>query len=1439
MSNNVYIYRGRGLEPMTLKMRQAAIPILFSIIVMVCITGCFIKPDTSIFTIDSIKSYRDIPGVTEEEVNAIEALKAERKNFSFGIMSSTEGFILPDGTAAGFSPLFCELLTDLFGIPFETVLYTWDALNNCLDDGTLDFTGELTPTPERRRVFFMTHPIAERSLGVFTYGNAPRINEESELHNCTIGFYKGTITAESIGVFYPTLTFKEVFVNDTPEVAQMLEDGLIDAFVTESVESYTFADNPNIRFREMFPLVYTPVSMATEKAALEPVITVVNKYIQAGGIDKLYELYKKGNGEFEKYAFRNSLTPEEKVYLDNLTAKGASVPIALEADNYPISFYSEEEKAFLGVALDILAEISSLTGISFEVATTRNTPWTTIYEELVSGEISMVSELIRTEERENNFLFSEPYFNSRYALLSKLDFPSLEIYQVIRTTVGIGRQSAYEEMYKLLFPENSNAKYYDSQFYAIRALENGEIDLLMASENMLLTLRNYMEKPNYKANIIFSTPIEESLFGFNKNEVMLHSIVCKAQGYINSEKIGQEWKGRIYDYSRRMTLERFVYLVVFVIFLSLVLMVVFLLFIRISRLKKHFENQAITLSAIYNTIPDLVYCMDTNCRFINCNRSYEKFTGFTEGEIIGKTDLEIYSKIPDQNMSQGYMAINKKVLYDRKTITLEEAAYRYDRNNVILKTTKTPLIQNGKIIGLLGISRDITDHKAAEEAAYAASRAKSNFLAKMSHEIRTPMNAIIGMTELAMRENDIDAVHKHIQTVKQAGAHLLSIINDILDFSKIEVGKLEILEAEYSVSSLVNDIISIIRMRVIDSQVRFAVNINSKIPNALTGDETRIRQVLLNLLSNAVKYTEKGFVSFTMYGEAGDGNYVNLIIEVMDSGKGIKEEDVKNLFSEYSQIDQDKNRGIEGVGLGLAITWNIVKAMGGDIKVYSEYGKGSIFTVTLPQKIAVSQPLAYVKKPEGIKVIVYERREIYANSIVSAICDLGVDCMLVSSNAELQDTLAKEKYNFIFTSFTLYERNRVKISQFAKNVKIVLLAEFGEAVHEKKMSILAMPVYSISLANILNGVAESFTFSEGSEDIVRFIAPDAKVLVVDDIKTNLKVAQGLMLPYKLQVDLCTGGKEAIEAVLFKHYDIIFMDHKMPDMDGVEATLLIRKMGEEDPYYEKVPIIALTANAVSGTREAFLQIGFNDFISKPIDTVRLNSVLEKWIPKGKQKIAPKKDSGIDQKDKNGNEKSFEIAGIDTAKGIFLSGGTQASYLETLEIYYKDGFEKIREIAGCLETGDMNLYTVHVHALKSASANIGALELSEIAATLESAGERKDAGYIELHTPAFLAALKTMLGEIEGLLLKNKEKSGEENDLCSMEILIPELGKLMAALEVLDAGIINKSIDDLQKLTKSDDIGGAIQNISDKILIGEYDGALESVKTLLSEVKNGKN
>jgi CheY-like chemotaxis protein len=292
--------------------------------------------------------------------------------------------------------------------------------------------------------------------------------------------------------------------------------------------------------------------------------------------------------------------------------------------------------------------------------------------------------------------------------------------------------------------------------------------------------------------------------------------------------------------------------------------------------------------------------------------------------------------------------------------------------------------------------------------------------------------------------------------------------------------------------------------------------------------------------------------------------------------------------------------------------------MDGNISVKSEYGKGSTFMVELPQKIHSDKALATVENTSDKNILVFEQYEIYANSLMYAIENLGVKCTLISDETEMFEKMSAGEYNYIFVSYALYIKNRDAISRFDQNAKIVVLTEFGETVPDSKLNALAMPVYSLTIANILNGTAGDFSYTTHNESIVRFTAPEAIVLVVDDVVTNLKVANGLLLPYKMRVDLCKSGMTAIEAMKMNRYDIIFMDHKMPGMDGIETTHRIRSMGNEDPYYKEVPVIALTANAIVGTKEMFIENGFDDFLSKPIDTVKLNAVLEKWIPKAKQK-----------------------------------------------------------------------------------------------------------------------------------------------------------------------------------------------------------------------------
>ncbi|MDE7279110.1 MAG: response regulator, partial [Oscillospiraceae bacterium] len=377
-----------------------------------------------------------------------------------------------------------------------------------------------------------------------------------------------------------------------------------------------------------------------------------------------------------------------------------------------------------------------------------------------------------------------------------------------------------------------------------------------------------------------------------------------------------------------------------------------------------------------------------------------------------------------------------------------------------------------------------------------ANSAKSDFLANMSHEIRTPMNAIAGFAELCLKEKN----YCYAADIKIAAKNLVSIINDILDISKIEAGKLELVPSVYDTGEMLNDVVSIIYVQLDKKKnLDFKIDIDRRIPRKMYGDEVRLKQILINLLGNAVKFTNSGLISLSVKELSRIGDSVSIMFKVSDTGIGIKKDDIPKLFENFRQVDTRRNRRIEGSGLGLSISKTLAEKMDGSITVESEYGKGSVFTVVLTQKISDPSPI---------------------------------------SKLAAKSSVSEEK------SRTLH-------------------------------------------------------------------APEAHVLVVDDNKVNLNVTARLLTSYGIKADLADSGAAAIDMINASYYDLVFMDHMMPDLDGVDTTKIIRSRG--DAYSMELPIIALTANAVSGAKEMFMESGFNDFISKPIQIPLLEKILEKWLP----------------------------------------------------------------------------------------------------------------------------------------------------------------------------------------------------------------------------------
>ncbi|MDR3172634.1 MAG: response regulator [Treponema sp.] len=764
-------------------------------------------------------------------------------------------------------------------------------------------------------------------------------------------------------------------------------------------------------------------------------------------------------------------------------------------------------------------------------------------------------------------------------------------------------------------------------------------------------------------------------------------------------------------------------------------------------------------------------------------------------------------------------------------------------------------ITSDKFPGKIGRFIDMSDITPIREALFEAEEAKaraeeanfakSAFLARMSHEIRTPMNAITGLSELILREKASPAVYEYATSVKQAGSNLVAIINDILDFSKIESGKTEIVPTEYEFASLINDVITIICMRLREKPIYFVVNLDHTIPSKFYGDVVRVRQVLFNLLSNAVKYTNKGHILFTVDVQKWEETSVTLKFEVSDTGIGIRQEDMGKLFGNFSRLDSHQNYEVEGSGLGLAISRNLCRIMEGDVTVQSVYGEGTTFTAYFPQEIRDMTPFAAVSDPETKKVLVYESREIYGNSIVCSIDNLGVSCKLVTRIEDFSYALERDTFNYIFAASFLFDKARKEVRNRGITTTLVLLAEYGEVIADRYTRFIALPAHSLSIAHILNGVDELRGYNEQAVG-VRFTAPDAHILIVDDIKTNLTVAEGLLIPYAVQVDSCLNGKEAIRLVQKNRYDLILMDHMMPGMDGIETTAAIREweksQRKKDPAIspDGIPIIALTANAVSGMREMFLQNGFSDYLSKPIEIIKLNEIIEKWIPAEKQ-IKPM-GGIIPAPPVPGGSGGLVIEGVDVNRGITMTGGTEAGYRKVLAQFYKDADERLDWLMDFLteykqlsrRDAEKSLaeFIIQVHALKSAAGTIGAVDVSKEAATLEEAGKAGDTTAVGELLPAFYVQLSKLVSMIEEVLeMDDQNETGDRegrNDSAVME----KLELLRDALKAKNMKNIDRLLEDLETAAMDSKTREGINAVSDKVLMGEYEGAIDSVTTLLA-------
>lgn len=699
---------------------------------------------------------------------------------------------------------------------------------------------------------------------------------------------------------------------------------------------------------------------------------------------------------------------------------------------------------------------------------------------------------------------------------------------------------------------------------------------------------------------------------------------------------------------------------------------------------------------IIDNLKEAVIVTDADHRFLFLNSMADKIITSINKEQGYSTDDKIYAFIQGSqdffDWKDRHYQVEETVLKDNELI----------QGYMMTIVDVTKIIEQNHLMKRLVLQTED------------ANRAKTNFVSNMSHEIRTPMNSIVGITEILLRSRHSPKEQEYLLNIQSSGRVLLTIINDVLDCSKMEAGKMQLFDEPYDTCSLFHDLRISMENRIGHSGLELIYDIDQDIPCKLKGDMGRIRQVIINLVNNAIKYTEKGSVRFSVHVRQKNTDKVMLYYEVADTGIGIRKEDHKILFDAFQRVEMDRNRYVEGTGLGLTISQNLVNMMGGVIEVESEYGKGSRFFFTIEQTIIDPTPVSAVN---------------------------------------------------------------------------------------------------------YNGQKDNVTEKEAE---CLFIAPEAHILLVDDNELNLVVAKELLKPLRMQIDTAENGLQAVKMVRGSQYDLVLMDHMMPVMDGIEAAKAIRALPEDK--YQKLPIIALTANAMVDARKEFLNAGMNGFVAKPIDFARICNQLKLWLPKDLVRDVPKEEA---KKLLADDLSDREIQPEDPQMGFsFEEGvnhcGSKAALMKTIRIFYRTIDSKANKIEQCLKEGLISDYVVEVHALKSSALLIGAVPLSEAAKELEGYGKQGKTELLEEKTPDLLA----MYRDFKDILKPYADKEEAARQEASNGEWCQALQQIHQCIEQFDLDGVDRIMEKLEEYQ----IPECIRESMDQLRVYVADVSMEEIMEL---------
>ncbi len=715
-----------------------------------------------------------------------------------------------------------------------------------------------------------------------------------------------------------------------------------------------------------------------------------------------------------------------------------------------------------------------------------------------------------------------------------------------------------------------------------------------------------------------------------------------------------------------------------------------------EQLRRSYEVEK-NLQYLYNDLllkncPNMIFLFNEQLRFVICSSAcLPLVSSDNRADLVNLPFEEVFSAVLEREWVGKVCRQNQEVLQSLDTCTYDDMLMILGDKELHVQVSISPIVDDEQCCrGTIMTINDITEIVLAKQQIEEALASKSNFLANMSHEIRTPMNAIKGLSEL-LALTELNRIQRnYVRNVIGAANTLLGIINDVLDFSKIDARKIEFVEGDYKLASLITGVCNVVNVRAAEKDLTLTIDVDPALPVSLWGDEIRIKQIITNILSNAVKYTNEGYVRIYMRMER-DDDQTWLVCEVEDSGIGISEDEISGVFDSFSRADLHKNRNITGTGLGLAISKQLCIAMGGDIWVNSVYGKGSTFGFRIPQKIVDETPIAFVSDKNDKKVLLLGDSK-SMQEVRRQLASVGVSAYGITEGQDLvwpdgvTHCIADKSVSIELIKELKQRIGGARFAEIRDLQTAMTLSEYFDTV-------LYLPLFITDLAAFLNNKKEMEPVTDDEAGISGLKVNDTLALVVDDNEINVIVCSEMLYGFEAAVQSAENGEQAIRMCKETKYDIIFMDHMMPGMDGVETTQLIR---DGDGPNKNTPIVALTANVINDMKSYYLKNRMDDFIGKPMEMSDLSRVLVKWLPEEKLNVRKGSDAGSERLKKT--EAGQEVM-------------TSAELIAALDNFGMYASDVMRELGG-----DFNIY---IRRMELASRNLGRLtnELKEQAGNLQ--------------------------------------------------------------------------------------------------------------------------